>query len=149
MQMTREKATQYKDELVDLYYRRIISWDEYNKRWDDIELLPYDLSAFPQLKETTITWINKLFEKAPELSKRGNFMLRGFTRCEGAEVRVFHLTYGDYADAIAFYAYNDEEMMIYEFTEGDVTLQLFSDRESYEKEKQATYEWYKEERGVA
>jgi len=146
MKMTREQAEDYRNELVDKYYKREISWEKYNEEYDKVELLPYDLSAFPILKSETIDWINKLFLKPAETSKRGNFMLRGFTRVEGAEMRVLGLKYGDYADAYSFYAYNDEELIMYEYTEGDTTLQLFPNKESYEKEKQATHDWYKEER---
>lgn len=148
MQMTREEAKKYKEELAEKYYKRAISYKKFNELWDAIELTPLDLSAFPSLTENTITWINKLFENPPETSCRGNYMLRSFTRCEGAEMKVFGLKYGDYADAISFYAYNDEEMLLYTFTEGDTTLELFPTREAYEKEKEHTRNWYKEERSA-
>lgn len=148
MQMAREEAKKYKDELVDRYYKKKISWDEYNKLWDEIKLLPYDLSMFPQLKEKTITWINTLFQEPPETNRRGNYMLRGFTRYEGNEMAWLGLSYGDYADAISFYAYNDEEMLVYEFTEGDTTLQIFNDVVAYEKEKESMRLWYREERSA-
>lgn len=146
MRLSRDVAEMYRKELVDRYYKKDITWKQYSELWDAIELEPYDLSAFPTLSETSKEWINKIFDKAPEINKRGNFMLRGFTRAEGAVMYVLNLTYGDYADAISFYAYNDKEMIMFEFTEGDINLQLFSDRESYEKEKATTNEWYKEER---
>lgn len=146
MQMTRKEAEAYRQELANKCYRGIISWDKYTELWDEIELVPYDLSAFPTLKENTIKWINKLFDKEPERSKRGNFMLRGFTRVEGAEMKVLGLSYGDYSSAYSFYAYNDEEMLLYDFCEGDTTLQLFPTREDYEAEKEATRKWYEEER---
>ena len=146
MQITREDAEKYYDELVNKYYKGEISWNKYKELWDDVELLPYDLYKFTQLKGDTIVWINKLFQKAPETNRRGNFMLRGFTRCEGTEMNLLGLTYGDYADAISFYAYNDEEMLVYEYTEGDTTLVICSDKESYENEKQFTHDWYKEAR---
>lgn len=146
MQISRDKVKAYREDLADQYYKKKISWEEYNKKWDEIKILPYDLSKFPTLSESSIKWINKLFIDGPEVSKRGNFMLRGFTRYEATEMRVLGLTYGDYADAISFYAYNDEEMIMYEFTEGDTVLQLFPTREEYEAEKEATRQWYKEER---
>ena len=148
MQMTREEAKKYKEELAEKYYKRAISYKKFNELWDAIELTPLDLSAFPSLTENTITWINKLFENPPETSRRGNYMLRSFTRCESAEMKILGLTYGDYVDAISFYAYNDEEMLLYTFTEGDTTLQIFNDKAKYETEKEDTYNRYKAERSA-
>lgn len=146
MQMAREDANKYKDEITNLYWTGKISIKEFDKRWDEIELEPYDLSAFPTLSETTKEWINKIFDDVPTTNKRGNFIIFGFTRAERAIMQVLNLTYGEYADAISFYAYNDEEMIMFEYTEGDINIQLFLDRDSYEKEKKYTENWYKEER---
>ena len=148
MIMSRVDAEKYKSELASRYWNGFISFKKYNELYDEIELIPYDLTQFPSLTENTIIWINKLFDKAPETSRRGNFMLRGFTRAEGAEMRILGLKYGDYADALNFYAYNDDEMLLYTFCEGDTTLELFSTREAYEKEKETTRQWYKEERSA-
>ena len=108
MQMTRAEAEQYREEITQKYWNRIVSYKKFSELWDEVELLPYDLSAFSQLKADTVEWI----------------------------------------DAISFYAYNDEEMLIYTFTEGDTTLQLFNDREKYEAEKQDMYNFYKAERSA-
>ena len=148
MKMNRAEAEKYKDELVNKYWNKTISYKKYCELWDAIELKPYDLTPFPQLTEDTVEWINKMFQKDFETDRNGNQMLRGFTRCEGIEVACLNLHYGDYADAISFYAYNDEEMLIYTFTEGDTTLHIFNDKEKYEAEKESMYNWYKQERSA-
>ena len=148
MQMTRAEAEKYRDEITQKYWNRTISYKKFSELWDAVELLPYDLSAFPQLKPDTVEWINKMFLKDFETSRNGNQMLRGFTRCEPIEVACLNLHYGDYADAISFFAYNDEEMLIYTFTEGDTTLQIFNDKEKYEAEKRDMYNFYKAERSA-
>lgn len=148
IQMSREEYDKYKDELYRKYWARSISHKKMNEELDKIELLPYDLANFTALKPQTVKWINSLFEKAPETSQRGNFMIRGFTRSERSEVQVLNLSYGDYTRDLSFYAYNDQEQMLYTFTEGDTTLELFPTKEAYEKEKEYTRNWYKEERGA-
>ena len=146
MKINRKEAEQYRKQLADDYYNKKISWQKYNELWDSIELEPYDLSEFSQLKDRTVNWINRLFENAPANVREGYFKVRGFTRCESAEMQLLNLNYGDYADGLSFYAYNDKEHLIYEFTEGDTVLQIFADEDSYNTVKEATREWYKNER---
>ena len=73
-------------------------------------------------------------------------MLRGFTRCEGAEMNKLGLSYGDGGDALSFYAYNDPEMLVYTYCEGDTTLKIFNDKAEYETEKAENSNWYLNER---
>jgi len=146
MKMTREDAKKYKDEITNLYWQGKISIKEFDKRWDEIELIPYDLSAFPLVNEETAKWINILFQEPSETDKNGNYMLRGFTRFLKIEMQKLGLSYGDYADGLSFYAYNDTEMLLYSYCEGDTTLKIFNDKETYEKEKEADRQWFEKER---
>ena len=147
MKLSREDAKKYKDELTEKYYKKEISVKEFSRLWDEIELLPYDLSAFPLVSEETAKWINILFQDISETDKNGNYMLRGFTRNPDMEMQKLDLSYGDYADGLSFYAYNDLEMLLYSYCEGDTTLKIFSDKETYEREKEADRQWFEEQRG--
>jgi hypothetical protein len=73
-------------------------------------------------------------------------MLRGFTHHPDAEKVKLNLIYGDYADCYSFYAYNDAEMIIYTYCEGDTTLTLFNDPVKYEAEKADCKKWWREEK---
>ena len=42
------------------------------------------------------------------------------------------------------FGFNDEEMLIYTWCEGDTTLAIFNDRETYQKERVATEKWFDE-----
>lgn len=143
LRMTRNEYKDYMKKCVARIYNSndTYSWDDYKK--EDVEIIPLDLSAYPAIKKETEKWINTLFDEEDE-DRNGNYMLRGCTRQEGTEVSVLNLSYGDYSDSINFWAYNDEEMLLYTFCEGDTTLTLFTNRETYEKEKTETEKWYEE-----
>ena len=55
-----------------------------------------------------------------------------------------HCNYAPYGFYYAGFGFNDEEMLIYTWCEGDTTLTLFSDRETYQKEREATEKWFDE-----
>ena len=43
------------------------------------------------------------------------------------------------------YAYSDEQMAVFTYTEGDIYLILFTDKVKYEAEKERTIKFYEEE----
>lgn len=143
--MHRNEVQKFLQDCVSRLYDKAdpYSWDDYKA--EEIEYIPLDLSAYPSIKPETAKWIDKLFSEETT-DRNGNYLLRGLTRREGDEVALLNLSYGEYSDALSFWAYNDEEMLIYIFCEGDTTLQLFTTREQYESEKAETLRWYKEER---
>ena len=104
----------------------------------------FNLSGFP-VKRETAKWINLLFDEETQ-DRNGNYMLRGFTRIEMSEVSLLKLSFGDYSrSSLNFWAYNDEELLLYTFCEGDTTLTIFTDPEIYKVNKSAMLRWYKEE----
>ena len=119
------------------------SWKDYKEL--EIEFIPLDLSAFPQLKTETATWIDKLFSEETT-NRNGDYMLRGFTRMEAKEMELLDLHYGDYSDCLNFWAYNDFEYLLYTFCEGDTTLTIYPDKETYSEGKAETLRWYREEK---
>lgn len=46
------------------------------------------------------------------------------------------------------YAYSDEQMVVFDYCEGDITLKPFTDRKAYEKEKAETIAFYRKETGI-
>lgn len=144
MQMTKNDYKEYMKQCANkIYTVPEYSLEQYGKDLDAVEILPLDLAKY-NLSPEIEKWINKLFDEE-DTDRNGNYMLRGFTRHEAAEMKVLGLSYGDYANAYSFYAYNDEEWLIYTYCEGDTTLTLFETVEDYEREKRNTQEWYKEE----
>lgn len=144
-QMTKNEFKKYMEECASrLWTEKGYTMEKYNADLDAIEILPLDLSKFPQLSENSIKYINGLFDEE-DTDRDGNYMLRGFTRCESGEVSRLNCNYGDYANAYSFFAYNNDEYFIYTYCEGDTTLTIYPDRETYEKGYKKTHDWYKEE----
>ena len=140
--MTRKEAKTFLADQANRYWTGEISWSDYKAI--EIKYTPLDLTAYPSITSETEKWINILFNEESE-DRKGRYMLRGFTRIEAREMEVLHLHYGDYSRCLSFWAYNDDEFLIYTFCEGDTTLQMFPTREEYEAEKERTLTWYREE----
>lgn len=144
MKMTKNEYQEYMKELANkVYSDSNYSIKQYKADLDEVEILPLDLSAYPAIKEKTAKLINALFTEE-DTDRNGNYMLRGFTRQESAEVNALGCSFGDYADCYSFFAYNAKEYFIYTYCEGDTTLTLYSDAESYSKGYEENYAWYKE-----
>lgn len=111
---------------------------------DEYEILPLDLSAY-SLKENTKKIVDAVFTEE-DADRNGEYLLRGhwlgdksyqFTKqCEFELHQV---------DGYSTYAFSDEQMAVFTYTEGDICLTLFTDKEKYEKEKADTIKFYKEE----
>lgn len=143
--MTKNEFKKYMEECANKVWTEPgYTMERYNADLDAVEILPLDLSKFPQLSEKTIKWINALFEEE-DTDCDGNYMLRGFTRRDAEEVRVLQCSYGNYSNGYSFFAYNENEYLIYTYCEGDTTLTIYPDKESYDKGYKKTHDWYKEE----
>ena len=78
--------------------------------------------------------------------RNGNYMLGGHwmsdlsyqfaNKCKFDLVQV---------DGYSSYAYSDEQMAVFTYTEGDIYLTLFTDKVKYEAEKERTIKFYEEE----
>ena len=145
--MTRNEYHKYLQKCVSRAYdpHDSYSFEDYWK--EDIEIIPLDLSAYPQIKEDTAKYINVAFDKE-DTDKNGNYMLRGFIgdslKKWNSEKEKLNLNYAPYGFYYSGFGFNDEEMLIYTWCEGDTTLTLFSDRETYQKEREATEKWFDE-----
>ncbi|MCD7996416.1 MAG: hypothetical protein LUH21_04195 [Clostridiales bacterium] len=147
MRMTRNEYHTYLDKCVsracdptDSY-----SWDDYVK--EEIEIVPLDLSGYPTLKDDTKEYINNIFDKE-DTDHSGNYMLRGFIGDSLSQwyrdKDKLHCNYAPYGFYYSGFGFNDEEMLIYTWCEGDTTLTLFKDRGTYQKERMTTEQWYEE-----
>lgn len=139
MKMHRNEAKEYINDLI--------SKGKYDEAMNtEIEWIPLDLSGFPQLKADTAKWINSLFSEETE-DRHGNYMLRGLTYNSAREKELLGCTYGDAGcDSNCFYAYNDDEYLLYSYCEHDTTCTLFADKAKYLAEKAENERWYREER---
>lgn len=113
----------------------------------EFEIIPIDFSQFPHLKADTAEYINKMFDEETT-DKNGNFMLRGFIGDNLAmwysNKENLHCNYAPYGFYYSGFGFNDEELLIYTWCEGDTTVTLFKDVETYQKERAATEKWYEE-----
>ena len=110
----------------------------------EYEIADLDLSAY-KLSETTARIANANFMEETE-NRNGEYMLSGHwmsdlsyafaKKCKFDLVQV---------DGYSSYAYSDEQMSVFTYTEGDIYLTLFTDREKYETEKARTIKFYEEE----
>ena len=147
LRMTRNEYCEYLQKCVSRAYdpNDSYTFEDYGK--EDVEIIPLDLSAYPQIKEDTAKYINTVFDKE-DIDKYGNYMLRGFIGDslekwyrDKEKLRCNYAPYGFYYSGFGF---NDEEMLIYTWCEGDTTLTLFNDRETYNKEREVTEKWFDE-----
>lgn len=110
---------------------------------DEYEILDLNLSAY-HLNEDTVRIANKNF-MVETTNRNGNYMLSGYwlndlcyafsSKCKFDLVQV---------DGYSSYAYSDEQMAVFTYCEGNITLTPFTDKAEYEKEKAETIRFYKE-----
>ena len=109
----------------------------------EYETADLDLSVYP-LNEDTKRIANVNFMEETE-DRNGNYMLTGHwlsdlcyqfsQKCKFDLVQI---------DGYSSYAYSDEQLAVFTYTEGDIYLTLFVDKEKYESEKERTIKFYKE-----
>lgn len=108
---------------------------------DEYEILPLDLSKF-HLSETTQRIADANFSEETE-NRNGFYMLSGHwfsDLCyQFAEKCKFDLTQ---VDGYSAYAFSDEQMAVFTYTEGDIDLTLFENKADYEAEKADTIKFY-------
>lgn len=112
-------------------------------KYDEYEIIPLDLSAY-HLNEDTVRIANVNFSEETT-DRNGNYMLRGHwlgdlcyqfaNKCKFDLVQI---------NGYVAYAYSDEQMAVFTYCEGDITLTPFMDKAEYEKEKAETIKFYKE-----
>lgn len=118
---------------------------EIEKVQDSYDISPVDFSEY-SLSETTERIVDINFTKEAT-DKHGDYMICGHfpstfmchqfcTKCG------FDLTQ---IDGYSAYAFSDEQMAIFTYCEGDVYFSPYKDKERYEKRKQETIRFYKEQ----
>lgn len=142
---TRQEMNAILKKAVDDCYSGKMSREEYNAL--EFDIIPLDLSRFDSLKADTADYINSNFDEETT-DRNGNYMLRGFIGDSLAlwyrDKEKLHCNFSPYGFYYSGFGFNDAEMLIYTWCEGDTTVKLFSDRETYEQERAATEKWYDE-----
>lgn len=142
---TRQEMNAILKKAVDDIYSGKMSREEYNAL--EFDIIPLDLSRFDSLKADTADYISRSFDYETT-DRNGNYMLRGFIGDSLAlwyrDKEKLHCNYAPYGFYYSGFGFNDAEMLIYTWCEGDTTVTIFSDRETYEQERAATEKWYEE-----
>jgi hypothetical protein len=110
---------------------------------DEYEILPLDLSAY-SLNIITQRIADRNFMEETK-DRNGNYMLQGHWLSDLCY--KFALQCGfqlHQVNGYSAYAFSDEQMAVFTYTEGDIYLTPFTDRDKYEKEKTDTIKFYKE-----
>lgn len=110
---------------------------------DEYDILPLDLDVYP-LNDTTKSIADKNFMEE-SVNRNGEYMLRGHWLSDlsyqfAAKCGFTLKTVNSYNS----YAYSDEQLAVFTYCEGDITLTPFTNREKYEKEKAETIRFYEE-----
>ena len=147
LRMTRNKYHEYLQKCVSRAYDPNDSYTFADYRKEEVEIIPLNFSIYPQIKEDTAKYINTVFDKE-DTDKNGNYMLRGFIGDSlekwHRDKEKIHCNYVPCGFYYSGFGFNDEEMLIYTWCEGDTTLTLFNNRETYQKEREATEKWFDE-----
>lgn len=119
------------------------TWDGYYNF--EPEIIPLDLSAYPQIPEEAKAFIDRYFDTETE-DRNGNYMLKAFdpSRNEYAIADKLGVSFRE-ANGYNFWGVNEDAMLSLSWTEGDVYLTLFNDRAKFEQDVKETQQWYKEE----
>lgn len=133
-----------KQKINDCYNGKA-TWEEY--RALDFDIIPLDFSSFPEIKEETREYIDAVFDEETT-DKNGNYMLRGFIgdslKRWYRDKEKLNINYAPCGFYYSGFGFNDSEMLIYTWCEGDTTLTIFSDRTKYDAERKATEIWFNE-----
>lgn len=142
---TRNEMHEILKNAVNDCYNGKMSWSEYSKL--EFDITPLDFSKFPEIKEETRKYIDSVFDKE-DTDKNGNYMLRGFIGDSlhkwHRDKEKLHCNYAPYGFYYSGFGFNDSEMFIYTWCEGDTTLTIFNDRKKYEAERKSTEKWFDE-----
>lgn len=124
------------------YYKLIRETGRIPKE-DEYEIIPLDLSVY-HVNEITTRIANANFSEETT-NRNGEYMLAGHwwrdlsyqfaEKCKFDFVQI---------DGYSSYAYSDEQMAVFTYTEGDIYLTLFTDKAKYEAEKSRTIKFYEE-----
>ena len=142
---TRNEMHEILTKAVSDCYAGKMTMQEYNAL--EFDIIPIDFSRFPKLKADTAEYINKEFDDETT-DRNGHFMLRGRVYDNLSlwfrDKEKLHLNYAPYGFYYSGFGFNDDEWIIYTWCEGDTTVTLFDDEETYLRERAETEKWYEE-----
>lgn len=110
----------------------------------DYDIKPLDLSRY-RLSEVTQRIANANFMEET-VDGNGNYMLSGHWLSDLTYAFANKCKFDLYTvDAYSSYAFSDEQLAMFTYCEGDITLTPFTDEAEYKKEKERTIKFYTEE----
>ena len=139
--VSRKNYHTFLQSCVDKCYAGTMSWKEYKEM--EIQLEPIDFTPFPHVSKTNREYIERMFTEE-DTDSEANYMVRGFTRHEYTEKDALGMSFGDGGNGYSWWAYNDRELMLYTFCEGDTTLTICKTAEDYAKAKESARQFYAE-----
>lgn len=110
---------------------------------DEYEIIPLDLSSF-SMSDNTQKIVNAIFNRET-VNRNGAYMLAGYWN--GDISWSFSQQCGFRLHQVNSYnsfAFSDEQMAVFIYCEGDITLTPFADKAKYEEEKTEQIKFYKE-----
>lgn len=109
---------------------------------NEYDIKPLDFTAYPKLSETTRKIVDANFLKETT-DKHGDYLLTGHwfdnLSYEFAEKCGMELTI---VDTYSAYAFSDDQLAIFSYTEGDIFFSPYKDKKTYEKRKKEQIRYY-------
>lgn len=142
---TRNEMLEILQKAATACFKHEMSFADYKNL--DFDIIPIDFSKYTKLKSETAKYIDTIFD-TETTDKDGNLMLKGFIGDNlnkwYRDKENLHCNYAPYGFYYSGFGFNDEEQLIYTWCEGDTTVTLFDDTESYFKARAETEKWYAE-----
>lgn len=135
-------------ELAGKYYNKEISWEEYNRRCDNIKEIPLDFSDYPQMSEKIQKMINA-HAREEDITREGKWMLRGSYMSGMEYVDKYLMAFGirnTYGDDLSGFGGNETDLIVFTWCEGDTTIVPCKTKEEYVAEMQKEIDWWNKER---
>lgn len=138
IKVTNNKFNDICKELASQYYNNFGLYDAYLDLYD---IIPFEIKTNNEELKKLIN-----FACRTEEQKDGYILYRGFTNNSNNADYIkntfdMKFIYNDYYQKSMF---NDNLMLIVEYTEGDLNFSLCDNKESYNKEKERTIKFYEE-----
>lgn len=146
LQMTHNEYLEFlRTNVSRIYNEKGYSHKRYLDEADNVEILPFNLSAF-NLTEEIKTTINNIFTEETT-SKNGEYMLKGFSQTESEWYKItdklkLKRVMGYHYSG---YCFNEELNIYMTYSEGDLFLKLFTSETDYKLSLKETIEWYENE----
>lgn len=118
-----------------------VSAEEFYKMIESVKVLPFDFTFHPQLNKVTQKWINAVCDEENNLFGNGTLYTGLLINSYWSLGQKMNLNAGVLESYSGFY-YDDEQMLILSYCEGDIYIYVFSDEQLYKEELKRNYTWF-------